>query len=203
MTIRKRDFAGFSLAEAYQLLDLKTLDVWELSAPDIPPSAFFEKRLDRLHKNFDLRSYEKSKELLIDAYCEEAIDSLDRLKIWKGAAIESDRLKGNADYLIAERKDYLDRPFLCVVEAKKDDFEQGLAQCLVEMAACQWQNAQADRPIGVYGIVTNATTWQFYHLSPRGLVRESRPYTSGQPAQLLGVLFRVFQDCQNNLTAVG
>lgn len=26
---------------------------------------------------------------------------------------------------------------LCVAEAQKDDFEQGLAQCLVEMQACQ------------------------------------------------------------------
>ena len=27
---------------------------------------------------------------------------------------------------------------MCVIEAKKDDFEQGAAQCLVEMQACQW-----------------------------------------------------------------
>ena len=152
-------------------------------------------RLRRLQKNFDLRSYEKSKELLIDAYCEEALDPLDSLKIWKGAVIDSDRAKGNADYLIAQRRDYLEYPFLCVVEAKKDDFEQGLAQCLAEMYACQWQNRAADRAIDVFGIVTNATAWQFYQLTENGAAYESRPYTSGDPAQLLGVLAHIFRLC--------
>jgi hypothetical protein len=83
-----------------------------------------------LHRTFDLRIYEESKKLLIDAFCEEAMEGIEKLKIWKGGKIESAVLVVNADYLIAERQDYLDTPFLCIVEAKRDDFEQGLAQCL-------------------------------------------------------------------------
>ncbi|MEM9246810.1 MAG: hypothetical protein AAGA67_13880 [Cyanobacteria bacterium P01_F01_bin.153] len=166
-----------------------------MNAEDYPPGEFFTQRLQRLQKNFDLRSYEKSKELLIDAYCEEAINPLDSLKIWKGAAIRSDRAKGNADYLIAKRRDYLEQPYLCVVEAKKDDFAQGLAQCLAEMYACQWQNAAAETAIAVYGIVTNATLWQFYRLDTDGKVYESSPYANSNPAQLLGILHFVFKQC--------
>lgn len=190
-----KNFSSFSLAEAYKLLGIESLEEWEVDAGNYSLSDFFTQRLQRLQKNFDLRSYEKSKELLIDAYCEEAINPLESLKIWKGAAIRSDRAKGNADYLIAKRRDYLEQPYLCVVEAKKDDFEQGLAQCLAEMYACQWQNTAAEIVIATYGIVTNATTWQFYKLTPDRVVYESRPYTSGDPAQLLGVLHFVFQQC--------
>ena len=65
----------------------------------------------------------------------EAVLSFPRLKVWKGANLESDELQGAADYLISEDKAYLDIPFICIVEAKRDDFYQGLAQCLVEMQA--------------------------------------------------------------------
>lgn len=102
----------------------------------------FFRKVSRLQRVFDLRSYEESKKLLIDAICEEAILEFERLKIWKGAALESDTLTGNVDYLIAENKAYLEAPLACIIEAKKDNFEQGLAQCLVEMQACQWQNRQ-------------------------------------------------------------
>jgi hypothetical protein len=50
------------------------------------------------------------------------------------------------------------------VEAKKDDFGQGLAQCLVEMQACQWRNTQINKKIDVFGIVTNGDTWKAYKL---------------------------------------
>jgi hypothetical protein len=33
---------------------------------------------------------------------------------------------------MTEKRGYFEAPFLCIVEAKKDNFEQGLAQCLVD-----------------------------------------------------------------------
>lgn len=172
---------------------------WDLSFVEMAPSEFFIQRLERLHRNFDLRSYEESKKLLIDAFCEEAMDSSEKLKIWKGGKIESDILVGNADYLIAARQDYLDTPFLCIVEAKRDDFEQGLAQCLVEMQACQWENRQAGKEIDVLGIVTNGQGWIFYKLMLIGEVYETGMYTSDDISKTLGALSRVFQECERNL----
>lgn len=196
---KKKSFSSFDLASAYKQLGIKTLTHWNLPDIAIAPSEFFVKRLERLHRNFDLRSYEESKKLLIDAFCEEAMDSSDKLKIWKGGKIESDILVGNADYLIAPRQDYLDTPFLCIVEAKRDDFEQGLAQCLVEMQACQWENRQANREIDVLGIVTNGQGWIFYKLAIAGEVYETGMYTADDVAKTLGALHSVFQECESNL----
>lgn len=196
---KKKNFSSFSLSEAYKQLGIITLIPWEFESQPLSISDFFKERLERLQKRFDLRSHEESKKLLIDAFCEEAMEDFDRLKIWKGGRLESDLLIGNADYLIAQKKDYLEAPFVCIVEAKKDDFEQGLAQCLVEMQACQWQNKRVGRPIDVLGIVTNAREWMFYKLDLTNIVYESRGYISDDAEQTLGVLHYVFQECEKNL----
>ncbi len=196
---KKKNFSSFDLTSAYKQLGIKTLNHWQLPNIPITPSEFFIKRLERLQRNFDLRSYEESRKLLIDAFCEEAMDSSNKLKIWKGGKIESDILVGNADYLIAPRQDYLDTPFLCIVEAKRDDFEQGLAQCLVEMQACQWENRQADKEIDILGIVTNGQGWIFYKLTLTGEVYETGMYTADDIAKTLGALHVVFQECESNL----
>ncbi|MBD2161689.1 hypothetical protein H6G51_14840 [Limnothrix sp. FACHB-708] len=192
---KKQNFSSFTLSQAYQHLGLVMLKPWAIDFVPKEPSQFFLQRLDRLQQTFDLRAYEKSKELLIDAVCEEALYPNSALKIWKGAALSSDDLTGNVDYLMTDRKDYLDRPYLCIVEAKKDDFEQGLAQCLVEMAACLWNNRQVGQEIPVFGIVTNGETWRFYRLDPDQQVYESAPYAIGSWPIVLGCLHRVFQWC--------
>ncbi|MEB3338057.1 MAG: hypothetical protein VKJ46_11375 [Leptolyngbyaceae bacterium] len=193
---KKKNSSSFSLAEAYKQLGIITLPPWEFASQPILPSDFFKTRLERLQRHFDLRSYEESKKLLIGAFCEEAMEGINQLKIWKGAWSESDTLIGNADYLIAQKKDYLEAPLVCIVEAKKDDFERGLAQCLVEMQACQWGNRQIGKEIDVLGIITNAQSWVFYKLDPSGQVFESKVYSLGDPPALLGSLHYIFQECE-------
>ena len=58
---KKKSFSSFDLASAYKQLGIKTLTHWNLPDIAIAPSEFFIERLDRLHRNFDLRSYEESK----------------------------------------------------------------------------------------------------------------------------------------------
>lgn len=190
-----KNFSSFTLTEALHQLGIERLQEWSIVVKPVKTSDFFQERLTRLKRFFDLRSYEESKKLLIDAICEEALESTQHLKIWKGAALKSDRTTGNVDYVIAENKAYLDAPFLCIIEAKKDDFEQGLAQCLVEMQACQWQNQQRSLSLDVFGIVTNGDTWQFYCLGVDGQVRESLPYAIGDLEIVLGFLRHLVETC--------
>ena len=195
---KKKSFSSFNKSEAYKQLHLTDLLLWQVEIPSIPATEFFQQRLARL-RYFDLQDYERSRELLIDAICEEGIQGCDRLKIWKGASLESDVLIGEVDYLVAERKGYLEAPILCAVEAKKDDFEQGLAQCLVEMQACQWSNQQLGKQIDVMGIVTNGEGWKFYQLTKTGEVYESLLHALGDLEVVLGWLRYIFKRCEHNL----
>ncbi|MEM7129032.1 MAG: hypothetical protein AAF702_22050 [Chloroflexota bacterium] len=102
--------------------------------------------------------------------------------------------------MLARNIAYVQKPILCVAEAKKDNFEQGLAQRLVEMQACQWTNAQGSHSIDIYGIVTNGTTWQFYRLDLDNQVWETLPVSIGNIENILGQLNYVFAQCEINLS---
>jgi hypothetical protein len=195
---RKRPFSSFTYREAFKYLGVTQLKRWVIDAEPIPISDFFRQRLERLQR-FDLESLEVSKTLLIDAICEEGLEGFDRLKVWKGAYLEGEEVCGNADYLIAERRAYLEAPFVCAIEAKKDDFEQGAAQCLVEMQTCQSICQQLGKAIDIYGIVTNGEGWKFYRLTIAREVSESLLYGIGEMSILLGLLRFVFRQCELNL----
>lgn len=195
---RKKPFSSFTYRDAFKHLGVTELKRWTLTAEPVPVSDFFRERLDRLQR-FDLESLEVSKTLLIDAICEEGLEGFERLKVWKGAYLEGETVCGNVDYLIAERRAYLEAPFGCVIEAKKDDFEQGAAQCLVEMQACQWINHQLGRGMDIYGIVTNGEGWKFYRLTLDGEVFESLLHGIGEMPTLLGLLRAFFRLCNGNV----
>ena len=89
---KKKSFSSFSMSEAYKQLGIKTLVPWTFPIEPFVPSDFFNQHLERLHRKFDLQSYEESKKLLIDAFCDEAMEGIEKLKIWKGGKIESDVL---------------------------------------------------------------------------------------------------------------
>lgn len=195
---RKKPFSSFTYREAFKHLGVTELKRWVIEAQPVPISDFFRQRLERLQR-FDLESLEVSKTLLIDAICEEGLEGFNRLKVWKGAYLEGDDVCGNANYLIAERRAYLEAPFVCVIEAKKDDFEQGAAQCLVEMQTCQLICQKLGKMIDIYGIVTNGEGWKFYRLGVNQEISESLLYGIGEMSILLGLLRSVFRQSEKNL----
>jgi hypothetical protein len=134
--VKKKNFSSFTFAEAFKFLGIQVVKPWPLSVAAIAPSEFFQENLRQISEVFDLQSGEESKKLLIDAICQELLRQFKHLKIWKAVPLSDEHTTGYADYLLAKRRAYLEAPFLCIVEAKKDDFEQGLAQCLPEMKAC-------------------------------------------------------------------
>ncbi len=196
----KKNFSSFTLNEALQELQVLKLERWEIPLQPYQVSSFFSERLRRL-ENFDLVFSEQAKGLLIDAICEEVLIRHQRLKVWKAAALQSDTLTGYVDYLVSPNIAYMTMPVLCAVEAKKDDFEKGLAQCLVEMKSCSWNNQQAGKNLDVYGIVTNGEVWKFYKLAITGQVFESLSFAFKNQEEVFAALTYVFTRCEENLEA--
>lgn len=198
---QKIPFSKFRLDTAYKALNLRRLTPWEpQNCEDIHPSITFQAYLKRLQQSFDLERSEESKKLIIDLIFVEATTDFPNLKVWKGGALESAIARGAADYLITENMGYISTPMLCVVEAKKDDFEQGLAQCLVEMQACQWNNNNDGRSIDVFGIVTNGEGWKFYKFTTENQVYETPLYSLENLPKILGILNLIFLDCDRHLS---
>lgn len=198
-TSRKKKFSEFTGSEAFRALQIKHLLPWDIEYMPRKPSAFYHEKMRRLHKHFALSGSEEAKKLLIDAVCEEAMEGYDRLKIWKAAKLETEGMTGYADYLVAPNYDYLDLPLLCIVEAKKDDFEKGRAQCLVEMKACRENNEQRGLAIEVYGIVTNGEGWKCYRYDLEGRVAETQQVGLAHLEDILGQLSTIFAACEKQL----
>lgn len=194
----KRNFAGFTLKEAMQLIPAGQFSLWQLDVVTRLPSEWLNSVL-RNSDSFDLENSELAKALLIDALLWEIVPLHPNLKVWKSAPLETDTLRGTADYLISPKMAYITSPLLGVAEAKKDDFIQGRSQCLAEMVACQWTNQQENHEIDIFGIVSNGQTWQFYKLTTAGEIAESAQFNTDYLPELLGALDHVCRECAKNV----
>jgi hypothetical protein len=125
------------------------------------------------------------------------------LQLWINQSIAyDDLLFGEPDYLLSIWPEgvvnqLVNRPLLAVMEAKKQDFEAGWAQCLAAMLACQKINGQ--EPLLIYGIVTTGLVWEFGKLDGDLFTRDPRSYTITTPEVVYGLLDFVFAQCENQL----
>lgn len=180
------------------LIPAEKFSRWQIQAVPHKPSDILIANMKRLEA-FDLKATEQAKTLLIDTLFAEIVSEYSNLKIWKAATLKTDTLTGVADYLMAPRRAYIETPLLCVAEAKRDDFEQGAAQCIAEMAVCQWNNHREQTDIDIFGIVSNGQVWQFYKLNQQLQIFESRLYTVDDLNELLGALNYICAECAKNV----
>ena len=126
------------------------------------------------------------------------------LAIWSHQPIYfTEELSGIPDYLISRRSELgkivLDYPLLAVVEAKKDDFKAGWAQCGSEMYAIQQLNKEPNQR--VFGIVSNGDRWQLGKLKSNLFTRNQRFYTIQELDKLFAAINYVFKQCELLLDA--
>lgn len=129
-------------------------------------------------------------------------DYSDRFVLWIQKSFVYDaKLSGTPDYLIATKsplgKTVLAKPLLGVVEAKKNDFEVGWAQCLAELIAIQKLNS--DEQMIVYGIVTDGERWQFGKFQKNLFTRQISGFSIDDLSELFGALHFVFQSISANV----
>ncbi|KAI9301853.1 hypothetical protein BJ944DRAFT_242899 [Cunninghamella echinulata] len=81
-----------------------------------------------------------------------------KVKVLTEESIEGEDVKEPVEYIMVHKK-YI----LIVIEAKKDDFEQGRAQLLVQLYNTYIKNVKNGAPKNhtVYGIVTTGDLWEF------------------------------------------
>lgn len=112
-----------------------------------------------------------------------------------------DVLSGVPDYILAVRsplgKIILDQPYLVIIEAKQDNFDEGWGQCLAAMLAAQKLNQHSDQTI--FGIVSNGEIWEFGKLTLNNFTKHSKIYTFQDLDTLFAAINYVFKTCQAQL----
>jgi hypothetical protein len=109
-------------------------------------------------------------------------------------------LKGYCDFILSAqpKKIEIESPVFCLVEAKKDNIEDGYAQCGAEMYAAQLFNQKHHtEQKAIYGCVTNAFCWVFLKLEQNTLIIDHQyvPLTFTQPDKVLAILQWILNQC--------
>lgn len=163
----------------------------------IPVSTTFMEEFNFNLKHFDVFSSEAARcELIILPILREVYKKFaGQFSLWVQKTITcNEQLNGTPDYLIAKRsplgKTVLEFPLLIIAEAKKNDFEQGWAQCLAELIAVQKLNNNEKMPI--YGIVTDGKYWEFGKLENRVFTKNRESFSVDHLPELMGTLDSIF-----------
>ena len=128
----------------------------------------------------------------------------DRVAIFSGQRLDVDAdrgLSGECDFLLALGPPVppLRVPIAAVVEAKKNDVEAGLGQCVAQMVAARAFNDAGSRPGGpVYGCVTTGEAWQFLRLAGTAVELDARRFYLDNVAGVLGALLAVIAEAQRH-----
>jgi transketolase C-terminal domain/subunit len=83
---------------------------------------------------------------------------------------------------------FIEAPTVIVVEAKKEDLNGGLGQCVAEMLAAQRFNEKNDNVNTIYGCVTTGNLWKFLKLEEQTITIGLREYPLPPIEEILGIL---------------
>ena len=163
------------------------------------PSAQFLQELKFTMENVNVFSSEASRcEAIIFPVLREAYKAYtDTYALWiREPIIYDETLNGTPDYLVATKSELgmtvVGTPLIILVEAKKNDFEQGWGQCLAELVAAQKINDDPDVP--VYGIVSDGAWWQFGKLVGNNFTQNRTNFSIDNVSALFGAINAVFKE---------
>lgn len=100
-------------------------------------------------------------------------------------------LSGFCDFLISLSSEQLliEAPVITLVEAKNDNIESGLGQCMAEMLAAQLFNQQKGNEIKIiYGVITTGSIWKFMRIEGQVIEIDLNEYFLNQVGKILGIL---------------
>ena len=162
------------------------------------PSAEFLRDFEFTREHINVFASEASRcETIIFPVLKESYKAYaDQYALWIKQSISyDDLLNGTPDYFISTRselgKTVVGSPLILLVEAKKNDFEQGWGQCLAELVAAQKINDDTTFP--VYGIVTDGTLWQFGRLIGDTFTQNKTDFALANLPTLFGAVDSVFK----------
>ena len=146
-------FSNFITTEDVQrLYGITAVDRAFVGNSGLMPSSEFHTLFEFDMTHVDVRDEAARRETVIYPILREAFrHHTDQLSLFSHRMLASEEpLSGIADYFVAKRsalgRNVLEQPILVIAEAKRDDFEQGWAQCLAEMIAAQRSTTMTPYP---------------------------------------------------------
>jgi len=150
------------VSEVARKFNIEVVDDFFIEQKEIKiPELYFFDLIKKLNSSLNFINEVTICETIIRPILDRVAEYYDNLDIWSHVPYNVDIKKGLAgepDYLVAPRTKYgdMEKPMLCIMEAKQEKFDEGWAQALAEMVASTVLGA--DR---CYSVVTTGKTWEF------------------------------------------
>ena len=197
-------YSDFTLRKVKNAFALNLVETGKFLADFSPvlPSDYLAQTLDRnLAMAIAVGTEKARSELLISPILVEVRERLQRqISVFSGTDFTVDAsigLNGICDFLISQSQEQLliEAPAVMIVEAKKEDLNPGLGQCIAELVAAQRFNQENDRPISaIYGAVTTGSLWRFLRLSGQTVEIDLADYAVPPVETVLGILLGIVGD---------
>ncbi|NJN04748.1 MAG: hypothetical protein HC873_17410 [Leptolyngbyaceae cyanobacterium SL_1_1] len=167
-------YRDFTVGKLKQQFDLKFIEQAKpiIEPLSLTPSLYIQETIERNFRIAQAVSTEKIRsELIIAPVLMELVVLLNhQVSLFSGSDFTVDAsagLNGWVDFLISNSPEQLEieAPVAVIVEAKKEELNTGISQCVATMvAAVQFNQAREKAIAPLYGTVTTGTFWRFLML---------------------------------------
>ena len=116
-----------------------------------------------------------------------------KIQIFSGQTLNVDAslgLTGECDFILSKTQPtpILKSPIITLVEARKNDIELGLGQCIAQMFASAIFNKRSGNNYPtIFGCVTTGENWQFLKLEGNTAIIDSEKFYLSELDEILGV----------------
>ena len=118
----------------------------------------------------------------------------DKISLFSGKEFTVDMERGLNDFCdflisLSAEQIFINAPVITLVEAKNDNIDSGLGQCMAEMVGAQLFNLRKGREIKtIYGTVTTGSVWKFLKLEGQVIEIDLKEYYLSELGKILGIL---------------
>ena len=197
-------YSDFSLAKVSKTFELKILDAVNMfsAIPELESSNFLvETLLYTVPLAISSNTEKARSEMIIAPILIELRKQLNsEISFFSGIDFTIDPekgLNGNCDFLISRSPELLilTAPVIIIVEAKKENINGGLGQCVAEMLGARIFNEREGNDIpAIFGAVTSGTNWRFLKLKNQVIEIDLTEYCLRDVNKILGILASVINN---------
>ncbi len=196
-------YSDFNLAKVKESFDLnfdETTSLFEKIKPVTPSEILTSILSDYIPLATSIATEKARSEFLIAPILAEVRKLLNnQISLFSGNEFNVDAskgLQGFCDYIISYSSEqlFISAPVIFIFEAKKEDINGGLGQCIAAMIAAQLFNQAKGKNIKrIYGSVTTGTNWRFLFIENTTVYIDSVEYYIKEVDKIIGILLQPFE----------
>ncbi|GAB4297122.1 MAG: hypothetical protein Fur0025_35020 [Oscillatoriaceae cyanobacterium] len=189
------DFTVTKVKQEFNLTIMEEIGIWEDIAELNSSAALAETLRYNLPMALASNSEKARSEMIVTPILIEIRKQFNnKINLFSGVDFNVDvtkGLNGICDFILAKSSEYfaIEAPIITIVEAKKENLNGGLGQCIAEMVAARIFNEKSGNDIrDISGVVTSGTNWRFLKLEGQVVKLDLTEYFLSDLNKILGIL---------------